>query len=505
MNIDAPKKNKPLKIAFIYTTDDYVTEGKPIKSFSAVPFGISYLSSFLKEESHTTDLLVLPNGQPMEEKIKSFIDSFQPDLYCMTSVASQFRFISEAASIIRKVDSSKFIILGGHHASLCSDVCIEDPAIDAICIGEGEIALQQYASQVALGQQPTGISNLWIKMPDGSIEKNGQRVFNEGLDQIPFPDREMWDRWVLTPEERPSVLISRGCPYKCTYCANHAMAKLAEGKYTRYRPPQHIVSEIKVLIARYPKISEIYLEAETFGADLKMTFAISEALAEFNKTLENPIKFSANFTLIKRISSNIELLETLQRANFTGMNVGLESGSERLRNGYLKRPPYLNSDLIQFVGNAKKYGIDVIFFALMGLPTETLEDYYETVRVCRAAQPYDDLYRVSQELNLIEKNPRYGYERSQANLNLPDFPSKALHREYIWFYYKVYKGQRPFMAVMAKVLRNYLMTKPRLNTAFNHLSNLPWLYHLKKRFRFSKLDSKVQSGGSRRTMESALG
>ena len=247
--------------------------------------------------------------------MQGFIEEFRPDLYCMTAVASQFVYISQVAAVVKQIDPDKSIILGGHHASLCPEVCIKDPSFEAICISEGEAALLRYAACIEENlnasspkQIPSGIENLWIKQPDGSVEKNPQGSFNVDLDEIPFPDREMWDPWVISPALRPSVLISRGCPYVCTYCANHAMAELADGKYMRYRSPVSIVAEIRELIARYPEITEIYLEAETFGADLKMTFRICEALEEFNRTLETPIKFGANFTLIKRISQNIELL-----------------------------------------------------------------------------------------------------------------------------------------------------------------------------------------------------
>ena len=60
----------------------------------------------------------------------------------------------------------------------------------------------------------------------------------------------MWEPWVAAPERRPSMLISRGCPYLCTYCANHAMAGLASGEYTRYRSPASIVAEVREMVDR---------------------------------------------------------------------------------------------------------------------------------------------------------------------------------------------------------------------------------------------------------------
>lgn len=271
------------------------------------------------------------------------------------------------------------------------------------------------------------------------------------------------------------------------------------------------------MVARYPGLTEIFLEAETFGADLKMTFPICEALAEFNRTRERPIQFSANFTLIKRISDNDELLEALRRANFTLMNIGLESGSERLRNGYLQRPPYRNEDVVRFVRKARTYGIDVVFFVLMGLPTETLAEYYETVQVCRDAQPYDvylsifypypgtKLFEVTKELGLIPREQRHGYERSRPNLELAEFPTKRLLHEYVWFFYKVYHGRRPLPSVMLKVLRQFVLTKPAANRLFNRTVNSRAAVGLNRRVRFRRVNADLREGAARRRLDSALG
>jgi anaerobic magnesium-protoporphyrin IX monomethyl ester cyclase len=508
-----------MRVAFVYTTDDYVTQAKPIKNFGIVPFGITYLSAVLKKAGHTTRLLVV-TPERVEDQIARFLSEFDPQLVAMTAVASQYFYVREAAAVFKRLAPSVPIILGGHHASLRPEICIDDPSVDAICVSEGERALLRYvtALDTSPGDIPRGSPNLWIKQRDGTVEKNANEHFNVDLDDLPFPDREMWEPWVQYPERRPAILISRGCPYLCTYCANHAMAGLAGGKYTRYRSPASIVAEVRELVQRYPNTTDIFLEAETFGADLKMTFPICTALAQFNATREAPIRFGANFTLIKRISDNEELLRALQRANFTWMNIGFESGSERLRNGYLQRPPYRNEDVISFVHKARTYGIDVIFFVLMGLPTETLEEFHETVRVCRDAQPYDvylsifypypgtKLFDVAQDMGLIPKQQRHGYERSRPNLELPDFPTKQLLHEYVWFFYKVYGGRRPLPRVMLKVLRQFVLMHAPLNAVFNRIVNSKVAIGLNDRMRFTRVaDTALREGAARRRLDSALG
>ena len=67
---------------------------------------------------------------------------------------------------------------------------------DALCIGEGEYPGLELVEQLSEGKSPSGIMNLWIKQADG-IEKNPTRPFLQDMDELPFPDREMWNPWTV--------------------------------------------------------------------------------------------------------------------------------------------------------------------------------------------------------------------------------------------------------------------------------------------------------------------
>lgn len=481
-----------MRVAFIYSLDEFVSIEKPLRSPTSIPFGISCLASVLKREGHAVDVLVLTSDTPLEEAARKFIEEFKPDMWALSAVASQFNFITRVSKLLKQITPDKYQVLGGHHASLNTEDCLKEPYFDAICKGEGDNALKDLVGQLDAGKSPSGIDNMYIRQSNGNYEISPQSPFEQEIDYFPFPERDMWEKWTMIPDLCPSVLISRGCPYKCTYCANHAMARLSPGRYVRYRSPDKIVEEIRQILAKTPTVTDIYLEAETFGADLKMTFKICEALEAFNATRKRPISFSANFTLIKLVSANKELLERLQRANFTGMNVGLESGSERLRNGDLKRPPYKNEDLIEFCHRAKEHGIGVTLFALMGVPGETLADFQETIKVVRAAEPVHvylsifypypgtDLWKIAVDLDLIPENHDQGYERTKPNLDLPGFSSDQILHEYKWFYYKAFVGKWPLHRVLLRTMRQYLLTMPALNKIYAYLSDSRLLFSFKQ-------------------------
>ena len=143
---------------------------------------------------------------------------------------------------------------------------------------------RELAAQIATGVEPiSGIPNLWIRnRADGTIEKNPGLPFLQELDTVPFIDRTMWNKWILDPDAGVSILVGRGCPYKCTYCSNHAMNRLASGKFVRYRSPENLIGEIEYVREHYSNTDHIYLEVETITANLKKTFELFAALADYN-------------------------------------------------------------------------------------------------------------------------------------------------------------------------------------------------------------------------------
>ena len=360
-----------MNITCVYTTEAYNTVEKPLSVATEIPFGIAMIATVLENEGHSVELLVITPDTSYDEVIKRNVDDKQPPLYCFTAVSTQYWQVKQVAEYVREIDPSIFLLLGGHHSSLNSEEVIDDEAFDAICVGEGEQAVISLAESLSENRKikspmllNNNIPNLWIKdrITNGVI-KNSTGFFKEDLDG-PYINRKMWDSWIERPDEYPSILLGRGCPFKCTYCSNHAMAKLSEGRYVRFRSSEHITGELDYIKKLYPKVDRVYLEVETFGANRKASYAVFDALGEYNKTLRTPLKFGANMAITSNYMINperrIELFEKARFANLTTINIGLESGSERVRK-LLKRPQHTNQELIEFCKDAQeKHNIKII-------------------------------------------------------------------------------------------------------------------------------------------------
>ncbi len=480
-----------MNVLCVYSLTTYSLK-KELYSPGDIPFGISYIATVLKQAGHNVKLVVITPTTKLEEKFTNIFKNFPPDLVCLTSVSSQMPLIRKTGDAIRKTAPDTFIIMGGVHPTLNPDDVISTDFVDAVCVGEGEDAVIELSEQLQSGMKPSGIGNLWIKnRSTGEIEKNPQRPFRKDLDSLPFIDREMWEPYISNKKDvLYTVLAGRGCPNRCTYCSNHALARVAKGKYVRFRSPDNIIEEIRQLVEHDPGVETVFFEIETLGASLNYTYELLSKVAEFNRTLEKPLKFGTNLALNAQIKHNERLLKAFKEANLVFFRIGLESGSERIRREVLNRPRYYNHDLIEFCHMARQFDIKYTINILIGLPGETPEDFRETIRVTRKCKPTfgvavnifypypgTRLHQICAEQNLItEKADKTVSERTGTILYMPYFPPWQIKKEFILFYFKIHRGMKPWSDIAAKTLRYTVDAFPGIKRAISGLVHLTTIF-----------------------------
>ncbi len=459
-----------LRILCIYTVGNYVDRDRPLDAAFYIPFGLAYVATSLQREGHRVRTLVLTPDSPLASPLGNVLQEFRPQLLCLTAVSTQFPLVKKVAESARHYDPNVYIALGGPHASLNPEDAMGCPPIDAICLGEGDRAIVQLAEQLEAGEEPGDIPNFrFRRRGSGRIEINALEPFHEDLDGLPFIDRAMWRPWILEPEVMPSVLLGRGCPNSCSYCSNHALKKLATGRYVRFRSPENVVAEI-AQIARNPSVSEIHLEVETIGGNMKFAFDLCKALEAFNAARKDPVAFELNLALSSRLVTDEDLTEQLlaafRKANITKLDVGLESGSPRIRNEVLRRPRYTNDQFIGFCRKAADHQVGIKTYVMIGLPSETLEDWRQTLDVLRHARPAQiqlgifypypgtDIYDLARELGHTPDEKVDGArERKRVALGLPGFGRTRIATEYALCEFRVYKGTWSFARRAFSVVR----------------------------------------------------
>ncbi len=495
-----------MRIACLYTVENFVNAQEPLMSWTDVPYGIAMVAASLEQAGHEIKAWVFSPGTNRLETITEILKDFQAEAIAFTAVSSQFPFVQEIAKEIKTANPGINLILGGHHASLASQDAISCAEIDALCVGEGDHAAVAYYAQLAAGQRPTGVANFWIRQEDGSIEKNPTVPFDPNLDDLPFINRAHWSPWVHNQAASAVILLGRGCPYKCTYCSNHAIQKLAKGRFVRIRSVENVIQELAEISAGAPQLEEVYLEIETIGAFPKYLHELCAALAADNAQRKKPLRYGINITVTSKLvrdeTSCRAMLSAMQKANFKFINFGIESGSEQMRAEVLKRPKYSNEELITFSRLAAEYEIERNVFVLIGLPHERVKEFKETKKVTRDCQPtraylgifypYPGtvLYDIAAENKLFDpKAIGSTAERSRAYLKLPGFPAWRIYFEYITFNAYVFKGQIPTLQLFLMTVWFAVKTSPRLHSLAKNLANSnAFLRHRLNQYRSTKLD-----------------
>lgn len=479
-----------MKILFFYSRQDSQSVSKPLYDGAQIQFGISYISALLRQHGHLTDLLVCDRATPREVIDKTLHD-LSPQLICFSTVYTEYDFIADIAAYIKKRYPHIFLLVGGAHPSLNPEDCLKD-SFDGLCVGEGEYPVLELVEQLVSGSRPSGIRNLWIKN-NKRVEKNSTRPFLNNLDKLPFPDREMWRRWISNPDESCSVLLGRGCPFQCSYCCNHALKKLAQGAYVRFRSPDNIVDEIKEIVMQNPAIKDFFLEVETIAFKESFVTELCLKLKIFNDTLTNSLSFATNMRVVPNV--NFEpIFDSFRKSNFKYIIIGLESGSERVRSQILKRN-YSNQDIIDVVTLARKYGLKVYFQNMVGIPGEEVSDFEETIKINRKClpdryfisiffpYPGTNLYSLAKARGLIDGSVSVDMERCKAVLDLPGFSKKQIQKSYAWFDYHVYKGYKPLYKILARVLVSRMKENYYLNKLYRDLTNYRFFRWVKNTLR----------------------
>ena len=303
--------------------------------------GVEYLSSVLKAAGHETDLLFDPGAGdieyklpfmerlfPVKQEMVKRIIQFRPDLVAFSCVTNMWAWTKSLAEQIKN-SLDVPIIVGGIHPTLMPDAVLADEHIDMICIGEGEEALLELVNSMESGRIDTYIRNIWFKEGE-SIKRNPVRPLMQNLDELPYPDKELFYKYGCF-HNRLYTMTSRGCPFNCTYCYNHAYRKTVhhgEGPYVRRRSIESVIGELMLFKQKYP-IKEVYFYDDIFTLNRKWLDAFCY---DYKREIGLPFK-----CLIRPGTISSEMAFKLKDAGLKYSDVGLESGNEGLRRKLLRR------------------------------------------------------------------------------------------------------------------------------------------------------------------------
>ena len=330
--------------------------------------GVMYLSAYLKQAGHSVRVFI----ESLESDMDGEIKDYGPDLVCFSVITGCHLWAYETAKRIKGFMPGALIVMGGAHPTFFKD-SIGNDCIDVTCIGEGEGAMLEIADTFTEAEKLQKVANLFVK-ENGHVIRNEVRPFVDDIDSILFPDREPFYRYpLLRDAKRKTVLTSRGCPYNCSFCFNHQYKNLykGKGKFIRIRSAENIIEEILEVKKNYG-IESVFFQDDTFILNKRW-------LEGFLDKYKNEVGLP--FTCLVRADlTDAEVAQWLKDAGCVGVQFGIESGDEDIRNNVLKKN-LTDEQIINAAALYKKHGIKFKTYNMLGLPKEDLDSAFKTLEL----------------------------------------------------------------------------------------------------------------------------
>ena len=318
---------------------------------------------------------VVPKRESFYDDLSALLRSYQPDLIGLSVVESTFVKAANIARHVKRICETP-IIMGGVFPTLAPDVVMGEPAVDMVCVGEGEETIVELCD--ALGERKTlkAVPGVWFK-ENGAIVRNGSSPLRP-LEELPPHDFSVFAPWMFLKPMQGNLFktipieMSRGCPYDCAYCAEPALRDIHRqraGGYFRKKPIPLVLRDIAGVVAEHqPQF--IYFTSETF---LAMT---DDEFAEF---VEGYRTIGIPFWIQTRPETVTEKkVRALQSVGMYWLTVGIECGNEAYRRTYLHRKA-TNAAIVRMVEILEICGQGASLNSIIGLPFEDRDLILETI------------------------------------------------------------------------------------------------------------------------------
>jgi radical SAM superfamily enzyme YgiQ (UPF0313 family) len=253
----------------------------------------------------------------LEDNLPRVLDEFSPDIVGITAYTVHVNTVKGLFDTIKAWNPGVLTVVGGHHATIVPDD-FATPSIDLIVMGEGVFTFRDLVERFERGE---GFDDV----PGIAFQKNGRLVKVDpspatGLDSLPFPERGLtgeYRKHYYAEWMRPlaSIRTSKGCPFRCSFCA---LWKIAGGRYLK-REPEKIVQELAGIDEKY-----VFFADDESLVDVRRMKALARLIKEAGLRKEYFLYGRSD-----TISKNPDLLEQWRDVGLQRVFVGLEFFRER--------------------------------------------------------------------------------------------------------------------------------------------------------------------------------
>jgi len=390
------------------------------------PLELEYLAAAIQD--HNVAIL----DMRIDRRLSKKLDEFKPEVVGITAYTCDANTAKQVLCEVKKHNRNIKTVIGGHHATFQpGDFAL--PYVDAIFLRMADYSFKEYIDALEDEEDVHHIKNI-VLVKTGGLYFTEQEFQRIDLDSLPFPSRDLTAPYRnryrdLMKNKTAFILTSRGCPYRCTFCA---CWKMMGGKYV-YRKPESVVDEL----AQLPEETELICFADDNTLhSIQRAWQLSQLIKER--------KINKRFSLYARADTIVkhpDLIESLRDAGLEYITVGLESFRDNELEALNKKTSVrTNEEAIRIL---KRLEVSISAHLIVH-PHYTHKDFEELFQyVCRMC-----LYRVAYTiLTPLPGTDLYAEKLDSFAIRDTDYfdfvhsilPTKLDRREFYFLYAELYR------------------------------------------------------------------
>ena len=307
------------------------------------------------------------------EQILQDIYKRKPDVIGFSCYIWNISYVKVILADIKKVLPDVKIWAGGPEVSYHGEAFLkEEPAVDLVMMGEGEITFAHFLKALLEGEDLKQVPGLMVRNADGTFTDTGFRQVMD-MSQIPFPyafmDMKELEHRIIYYES------SRGCPFSCAYCLSSIDKKL------RFRSLDLVLPELEWFLQA--KVPQVKFVDRTFNCKKSHAMAIWQYIRDHDNGVTN-FHFEIAADLLDK--DELDLLSTM-RPGLVQLEIGVQSTNEKTLEAIRRKTDIEeireNTETINSWHNIHQH-LDLI----AGLPWEDLESFKKS---------FNDVYEMEPE------------------------------------------------------------------------------------------------------------
>lgn len=406
------------------------------------PISLTTIAAVLEKDNITVKL----DDCIVEEigffELQKRLKEFKPDLVIINTATPSITSDLKVASLAKKASKKcKTLAFGIHVTALPEDSLRMEKDLDIVVRGEPEITIREIAIAIGTGRVINHISGISYRMGN-KINHNNFRLPLNNLDELPFPAwRHVKIEKYQMPFKNSSFLLvgtSRGCPYKCKFCADREFY----GDKLRLKSPSRIVDEIEWIKKEFG-VDDFLFWAESFTINKRFAREVAEEIITR--------KLNISWVCNSRVDNvDLSLLKIFSQAGCWMIGFGIESGNQNILNLMDKRTTIDQAK--RAVMDAHEAGLEVTGHCLIGYPGETKATINKTLQFvkdldldfaqfyCAVPFPGSELYKSAQEKEWMTERNWDLFEQNFSILTTPQLAASEVmelrQKAYKDFYFR---------------------------------------------------------------------